>query len=257
MGNFLVVSKADKLEEYKKNAEEYGVSYEINDFFIPSLLDDEKKQEEIIQTYLKSGIPQGSTMHGAFFDVAVFSQDEKIRNVSQLRMQQSMQIAEKLGVKGVVFHTNHNPYLSSSAYKEHLMATTADYVAKLLEQYPNIEIYIENMFDTTPDVLHGISKQLEGYKNYGVCLDWAHVNVYGHEQKAWIDSLGAYIKHMHINDNDLKDDLHLPIGDGKLNWEQFFAYYKKYFQNCSVLVETTDPLAQRKSLEYIKKLGVR
>ena len=43
MGNFLVVSKADKLEEYKKISEEYGVSYEINDFFMPALLDDEKK----------------------------------------------------------------------------------------------------------------------------------------------------------------------------------------------------------------------
>ena len=257
MGNFLVVSKADKLEEYKKISEEYGVSYEINDFFMPALLDDEKKQEEVIQTYLKSGIPKGSTMHGAFFDIALFSQDEKIRSASQLRMQQSMHIAEKLGVKGVVFHTNHNPYLSNGAYKEHLMSTTADYVAKLLEQYPNIEIYIENMFDTTPEVLHGISKRLECYKNYGVCLDWAHVNVYGQEKEVWIDSLGAYVKHLHINDNDLKDDLHLPIGDGKVNWEQFFEYYKKYFQTCSVLVETTEPLAQRKSLEYIKKLGIR
>ena len=253
MGNFLVVSKADKLEEYKKNAEEYGVSYEINDFFIPSLLDDEKKQEEIIQTYLKSGIPQGSTMHGAFFDVAVFSQDEKIRNVSQLRMQQSMQIAEKLGVKGVVFHTNHNPYLSSKAYKEHLIAATAEYVSELLQQYPNIEIYMENMFDTTPDILHGISKRLEQYKNFGVCLDWAHVNVYGQEKTAWIDRLGSYVKHIHINDNDLKEDLHLPIGDGVLDWEQFFEYYNRYFKNCSVLIETTEPLAQRKSLEYIKK----
>ena len=156
MKNFLVVSKANKLEEYKKIAEEYAVSYEINDFFMPVLLDDEKRQEEIIQIYLKSGIPNGSTMHGAFFDIAIFSQDEKIRNISQLRMQQSMQIAEKLGVKGIVFHTNHNPYLSSRSYKEHLIAATAEYVSELLQQYPNIEIYMENMFDTTPDILHGI-----------------------------------------------------------------------------------------------------
>ena len=46
MKNFLIVSKADKLEEYKKISEEYGVSYEINDFFWPAILEDEKKVEQ-------------------------------------------------------------------------------------------------------------------------------------------------------------------------------------------------------------------
>lgn len=254
-GRFLIVSKVDRLKEYKEISEEYSVAFEINDFFVPAILDDKEKQEEIIQEYFKVGIPKGSTMHGAFFDIAIFSQDKKIREVSELRMLQSMEIARRLGVKGVVFHTNYNPYLPSQVYKDQLIATTSDYLAKLLEQFSDIEIYMENMFDTEPDILEGISKKLEGYKNYGVCLDWAHVNVYAHNKGEWIDSLKTYVKHIHINDNDFNSDLHLPVGDGKINWEQFFVYYLNYFyeNRSSILIETNEPCGQRKSLEYMKK----
>lgn len=271
MGNFLIVSKAENLSEYKKISEEYNVSFEMNDFFSPAVLDDEKKQEELIQKYLDVGIPKNSTMHGVFLDIAVFSEDKKIREISELRMLQSMQIAEKLGVKGVVFHTNYNPALSGRGYKDHFIESSAQYLKKLLEQYKNIEIYVENMFDTEPEILEGISKKLTDYKNYGVCLDWAHVNVYGclHGndsgmetcaqcsrntlQEEWINALRPYVKHIHINDNDLCSDLHLPLGTGKINWKQFFEYYELYFKSCSVLIETNDPIGQKKSLQYIRE----
>ena len=38
-------------------------------------------------------------------------------------------------------------------------------------------------------------------------------------------------------------------------WSQFFDYYDTYFSNCSVLIETTQPEAQRISLEYLTDIG--
>lgn len=253
MGRFLIVSKADKLEEYIQISKEYDVSFEINDFFDPEILNDKAKLETVKETYIKQGIPKHSTMHGAFFDIAIFSKDTKIREISELRMEQSMQIAKELGVEGVVFHTNYNPGIPGEQYKEYLMDTTSEFLEKLLKRYPKIQIYMENMFEIQPDVLKGISRRLENHTNYGVCLDWAHVNVYGEREADWVESLKDYIKHIHINDNDLVTDLHLPVGSGKINWEQFFDYYNKYFQPCSVLIETNEPCNQRKSLEYIRK----
>ncbi len=252
MGRFLIVSKADRLEEYIQIAKEYDVSFEINDFFAPQILNDKTKLETLINTYIKSGIPKNSTMHGAFLDLAIFSKDEKIREISELRMEQSMQIAKELGIKGVVFHTNYNPGIPGESYKKYLIDATSKYLSKLLKQYPYIEIYMENMFETAPDVLKGISEQLEKYQNYGVCLDWAHLNVYGDLNKKWIENLNPYVKHMHINDNDLVTDLHLPVGSGKIDWEQFFEYYNKHFKNCSVLIETNNPSDQKISLDYIR-----
>ena len=85
----------EQLEEYKRISDEYGVGFEINDFYYPDVLDNEERTSVLIRQYERIGIPKGSTMHGAFLDVTIFSQDEAIRKVSQRRMEQSMKIKIK------------------------------------------------------------------------------------------------------------------------------------------------------------------
>ena len=96
MGRFMIVSKVDKLDEYVQLAKEYGVAFELNDFFEPEILDDEVKQQAIVTAYKKQNLPENvlsgesaskdllrsSTLHGAFYDIAVFSQDKRIRDTS-------------------------------------------------------------------------------------------------------------------------------------------------------------------------------
>ncbi len=253
MGRFLVVSKVDKLSEYKAIADQYDVGFEINDFFNPKVLDDEEEQSRLIQQYQDAGIPESSTMHGAFFDVVVFSSDEKIVEISKLRMRQSMGIAKRLGVQGVVFHTNGNPMLSGDVYDENVIERTAEYLEELLQTYPDINIYLENMFDATPKILARISERLCRYANYGVCLDYAHASISDLPMSDWVEALAPYLKHIHINDNDLKKDLHMPVGSGSINWNQFAKYYRTHFDQCSILVETTKPEDQIQSLNYLKE----
>ena len=192
-------------------------------------------------------------MHGAFLDVVVFSKDERICEISKLRMRQSMEIARKLGVKGVVFHTNCNPMLSGESYDYNVITKTAVYVEELLQAYSEIDIYLENMFDASPRMLVCISEQLKKYSNYGVCLDYAHASISNVPMSEWVEELAPYLRHVHINDNDLKRDLHLAVGMGQIDWNQFAKYYHTYFDQCSVLVETTLPGAQVQSLRYLKE----
>lgn len=255
MGRFLIVSRIDKALEHIEIAKEYDVGFEINDFYEPDILEDKVKLNEIIDRYLKLGFPKNSTMHGAFYDLAIFSRDKKIREISCYRMEQCMDIAKRLGIKGVVFHTNYNSKLSGEAYIKSFINSSVEYLKYLLEKYPDINIYLENMFDETPDVLKGISEGLKEYDNYGVCLDYAHASVYGSSINIddWIKDLIVYIKHLHINDNDLEKDLHLPVGSGKIDWKEFSKYYEKYFKDISILIETNEPKDQKKSLEYLKE----
>lgn len=253
MGRFMVVAKADRLEEYTEIARKYNVSFEINDFYEARILDDIQEQNRIIRMYHNAGIPEGSTMHGAFLDIVLFSSDEKICEISKLRMKQSMEIARRLRVRGVVFHTNCNPMLSGETYDYMVVSKTVAYVEKLLEQYPEIDIYMENMFDISPRVLVQISEKLVHYPNYGVCLDYAHASISDVPMSDWVEQLAPYIKHVHINDNDLKRDLHWAVGTGQIDWNQFAKYYRTHFDQCSILVETTLPELQVQSLQYLKE----
>jgi len=252
MGQFLIVSKADKLNEYYKISKEYGVAFEVNDFFDGELLADEEKLHNVIAQYKAKGLPKGSTLHGAFFDVIVFSQDKEIRKISEFRMKQSMEIARELEVKGVVFHTNFYPVLEGTVYNRNVIEKTVAYLEVLLKHYPEIEIYLENMFDADPEILLQISKRLQKYANYGVCLDYAHARLSGTKTRVWVESLAPYVKHLHINDNDLKRDLHLPLGEGSIDWMEFAGFYSTYFQDCSVLLETTEPESQLASIHYLE-----
>ncbi len=253
MGRLLIVSKADRLEKYQEIAQRYGTGFELNDFFAPALLDDKGALRDVIQKYRQMGLPEGSTMHGVFFDMVIFSQDAGIREATARRMEQSMQIAEELGVKGVVFHTNTNPILQSPQYDENAVDRTSAYLAELLDKFPRTEIYLENMFDNTPNILERISQRLKEYPNYGICLDYAHAYVFGRAVSVdvWVKALEPFVKHIHINDNNLAGDLHWAVGTGMIHWWQFVEYYHTYFKDCSVLVEVTEPEDQKRSLAYL------
>ena len=254
MGDFLIVSKIEQIQEYKQIVDEYHLGFELNDFYDPSVLDDPCRQQELIEQYHRFGLPENSTMHGAFLDVVLFSEDPQIRRISQLRMSQSMDIAQRAGVKGVVFHTNSNPVLSGDYYDSRVVNMVSEYVAKLLETYPDIEIYLENMFDANPNLLARIAQNLESYPGFGICLDYAHAVISGTEVEVWVDSLAQYVRHLHINDNDLRRDLQLAVGDGDIDWKQFASYYRQYFSSCSTLIETEQPEQQIRSLQYLKQL---
>ncbi len=256
MAQFLIVAKADGLDEYRKIADEYGVGFEYNDFYMPDLLDDNLKLQSVMDRYRTAGVPEYCTMHGAFFDIIPFSNDSAIRRVSLERMKESMEIAEKMGARGVVFHTNCYPMLYSEMYNKGVIDGIVSALKNLLETYRNIDIYLENMFDGNPDIMKAISEQLSEYVNYGVCLDYSHAIISGTDIDIWVETLHPYIRHVHINDNDLKSDLHLAVGDGKIDWDGFKKYYKKYFTGCSILIETTNSDNQIKSLEYLTKIGI-
>ncbi len=253
----LIIPDKDDLEIYEDLAEKYDVGFEFNDFFLPMILEDEGKVCDIVQRYkLSDGLPDYCTSHGAFLDVTVFSDDIRIVEVSDYRVEQSLKIATELGVKGVVFHTNYIANFMQKSYCDSWVERNFIYWSKKLEKYSNLYIYIENMFDIQPFILERLAKKLSIYKNFGVCFDYAHAHVFGDENKVdeWVKSLHPYVKHIHINDNDFKEDLHLPLGEGCINWDIFKKYYEQYFSEASVLLELRGYQNIKKSIDFFKSL---
>ena len=98
-----------------------------------------------------------------------------------------------------------------------------------------------------------LSEQLCKYDNYGVCLDYGHAAISKVLPEEWAMCLGKYVKHIHINDNDLKSDLHLAWGDGMIDRETFYEVYKEKMPEATVLIETSHIENQIKSLNKLQE----
>lgn len=244
-----------QIEKWAALALEYGLSFEYNDFFNPMVLENTNHLNEIIRSYERIGRDTSQdTMHGAFYDITVNSMDPLIRNASDKRVRQCMDIAERLKVRGVVFHTNYLTDFKSVPYRDGWVAGNTEYWDKICSEYRGIQVYLENMFDDTPELLRRVAENLKDINNFGVCLDLAHAFLSKVDLKQWVDELSPYVKHIHINDNDKQQDLHLLVGSGKLDWS-ILRSEKLFGLSPSVLIEVSGKEKLIRSIDYLKSIN--
>lgn len=257
MGQKYILPEYGNFRESVVLAKEFDCAFEYQDFFMPEILDSRSKQEKIIAHYagMRTDFSE-DTMHGAFFDVAVHSMDSLMREASALRIRQSMDIAKRMGLGGVVFHTGRIGGLRDAYYLKRWLEMNGKFFRGLAEEYPDINIYLENVFDEAPDILAKLAKSMTDVKNFGICLDYAHAALTGYSGEDWVEELAPYIRHLHVSDHDLIHDLHQPLGDGKINWQLFERLMWQYQVEAGVVVEVKGTEAQRKSLEYMKQYHV-
>ena len=254
MSRLYLIPDSTDMERIDGLAREYGCSFEYNDFYTPSVLDDPGKQEEIIERYAKYRSDfSNDTMHGAFLDVTIHSSDPLIREASILRIRQSMDIAKRMGLKGVVFHTGRLAGFRVEFYLNQWLRMNRDFFQELAAEYPKQQIYMENMFDEAPDIMASLAGQMKGTDSFGICLDYAHAALTATPPQEWLETLAPYVHHMHINDNDLQNDLHQPVGTGRIDWQLFDQLIRNHHIDATVLIEVNGYEAQKASLEYMKQ----
>jgi len=94
------------------------------------------------------------------------------------------------------------------------------------------------------------------------CLDIGHANLFATENRSviLIKNFSKFLKHIHVHDNlggnDEKNDLHLSIGEGKINFKPIFDKLKeiKYSGNITLEVFNPDNKYKKISINKINKL---
>lgn len=253
MIEFYIIPDAKNLQGTEQYAKEQGVLFEYNDFFHPEVLENTVRIEEGIHAYCELDRDRSrDTMHGAFFDVTVFSYDEKIREISFMRMQQSMEIAKRLGVRAVIFHGNYLPFLKGNYYDENWLKWTEKAVRRLTKDFPETEIYLENMFEDSPEMLGKLAERLQDVPSFGICLDYAHALLCSDGGEPWFASLSPYIRHIHVNDHCFTGDVHFVPGDGMTDWNLFFRLKERYAPEATVLCEVSGLDAAKRGIAFLK-----
>lgn len=257
------ISIIPNYKNYEKSielAKKWHAYFEWNDFFSPSLLDDRDELSQRIFFWKKIMAENNMqkkkhTLHGAFLDVTLHSMDSKIAEVSKYRLQQSMEIADELDARAVIIHSGLLKGFEDEQYIDNWLNTGEMVIKEFFDRFPNLNIYMENMFDEHPYHLQNLAKRLNSSKRFGICLDYAHACLYGGNVKEWFEALLPYIKHMHINDHDGVADRHQCVGKGVTDWGVWCQQIKEYNYNGSILIEVNGVENQNESLEYLHKLG--
>ena len=248
-----IIPKLNQLDKYLELSKKYDLGFEYNEFFIPNLLDNEKALNNVINEYKKLN-RKNDTLHGVFFDIVLDSQDEKIRRISYERVRKSLEIASKLNCKGVIFHTNYITWMKDDTYRNRWVELNAKAYLELIEEFKDLEIYVENMFDLDPYLLRSLMDKIN-HPRIGVCLDVAHASISKIEIKEWFDTLKPYIRHLHINDNDKVIDSHMEIGKGLIDYRKAYKYIKELDNKTTILIEISDYDKTLNSINYLKDGG--
>ena len=143
------------------------------------------------------GFKGAISVHGAFMDLVIHSEDRKVREVARQRIFQSLEIARELKAERVVFHGNFDPSQRRERYESNWIERNAIFWSGVLEKYPSI-VMLENTFEPTPETFRTVLDAVNSSR-LKICLDIGQVNVWAKVPgEEWIAVLGEYIGSMHI-----------------------------------------------------------
>lgn len=210
--------------------------------------DDVKNMGELLEA---EGV--GVSVHGPLFDLNPGSQDKIIRDYTKFSFMRALNISSLLNAEIVVFHLGFNPLIPSD-YRKVWLKTSLKTFRPVVNHAKRlgITIAVENMFLSTPYMVRHVIEAV-GSPHMQVCLDVGHVNVYSTVPlEEWMDVLGKYIVKIHINDNDAVNDLHLPFGEGNIDFEKIYALLNEKKIRPKMTLEMT-PGQLPDTLKYIRE----
>lgn len=250
-----IIPDINDIERFVKLSKEYEAAFEYNDFFWPNVYENEEEYERRIRMYESLDRDRkNDTVHGVFYDIAMISMDSVIRDRSRTLVKRSLDVARRLSCKGVVFHTGLISGLDTKAYIDQWLEGMSEYLHEIAPAYEDVQIYMENTFERTPEPFVGLMERTRDLENVSVCFDYAHAMLTVTDSKIWFEKLKPYIKHMHINDHDLKADLHLAVGDGDIDYRVFKGLVDSCQKGVRILHEVNGYEKTRRSLEYMEQL---
>lgn len=75
----------------------------------------------------------------------------------------------------------------------------------------------------------------------GFHLDVGHANVGGDRLEKLLERLGSRLAHVHFSDNRGKNDDHMPLGAGAIDWQRAVALLKQHQYDATITLEVFSP----------------
>ena len=157
-----------------------------------------------------------------------------------MRYLQALEIAETLGARYMVLHSQYNPIIKVNGYADIYHNASLAFWPEIVEdaRRRGVTLCLENMFDDSPEPLRRLLEDI-GPEGVRLCLDVAHAHVFSQvDLSEWVDAFKPYLLHVHLNDCNGEYDDHLGVGQGELDWSRIFSLLKGVTQPLTYALET-------------------
>ncbi len=203
------------------------------------------------------------SLHAPLSDINIASVNERIWEESVRQIKESIENAYEFIDDICVVHPGVFSPLSiqkpEEAFQKAItgLTTICEFAAER-----GLRIAVENLTSANmligryPDELIRIVRGVN-MDNLGICLDIAHTNT----TKTLDEFLGIKAKagdmdiiHIHVSDNFGAEDLHLPLGEGNLDWDRVFKGIDDYGYEGLMVMELYSIEGGIASLDFIRKV---
>jgi len=203
---------------------------------------------------IKGSYKMSYSVHAPICDINIAALNEKIRKASLEETRKTMEHANRMGVKMITIHPG--VYSTSLDNVREFSIEWAKISLKEIERYAaeyGITAAIENMpsfrimMGQTPQEL----LELIDGTDLKICFDIGHANTIG-KIDDFIDAFGSRIANIHIHDNMGKNDDHMTIGDGTIDFVSVLKKLKRYKGNYIIESRSLDSaVVSKKRLEAL------
>ena len=227
-------------------AREYGLGLEIAEYSTAWNMD---RRYEVTDPRVKESLKgiSRSILHAPVNELFPCAVDEKARELAACRYRQAIDLAEGYGSHKIVIHGGYTPWFYHPAwYVSQSIAFWKDF----LKENPDVNIVLENVLETTPDLIVDI---VEGVNDpwLRMCFDVGHINAYSYVPILdWLETCAPWIGHIHINNNDGREDQHSGLHEGSVPMKEVLRRIDTLCPEATVTLEMTEV---KPSLDWLKK----
>ncbi|MBI5286553.1 MAG: sugar phosphate isomerase/epimerase [Deltaproteobacteria bacterium] len=234
-----------------KDVLEAGLNPEV--YFSATALDDYRLAD--IRSIKKDLDTRGlrTTIHGPYIDMSPGGPDEKVRGVTIERFNQVFQIASVLKPRAIIFHPGFDRWRfdgNEELWLKQSLKTWPQFAEKA--ESIGTTMAIENVYEDTPDTIKALVEGIN-FKNFRFCFDPGHSNIFSNISiMEWLKAVGHYIVELHLHDNNGKEDNHLAIGDGNIDFKGLFRMVKGYTKEPIYTIEAYTEEAMWRGLDRLE-----
>lgn len=206
-------------------------------------------------------------IHGPFYGFAIDSPDPDVQTVVQKRMDQGLDVCERLGATQMVLHSPYKTWDGNNLENvagardmkiDNTHACLGPAVRRAEDQ--GVELVLENIEDTNPEDRLILAESFNS-DAIQISIDTGHAH-YAHGSTGappvdyYVKLAGERLRHVHLQDADGYADRHWEIGKGTIRWNAVFDAIAALEAKPRLVLELRNKAHIPGSMAYLSEEGL-